>query len=129
MPFRTGSPSGTTTARSCAKSLSRSFGSPRAGPLSTAASEGVLALLQPASDVAIASASASRKLPDSLIPAAIIRSLPMRFLGLDSSTQSLTALVVDTQTGEVIDRSVAFGARLPQYKSPSGFLPHADPRV
>jgi len=33
----------------------------------------------------------------------------MRFLGLDSSTQSLTALVVDTDTGEVIDRSVAFG--------------------
>ena len=53
----------------------------------------------------------------------------MRFLGLDSSTQSLTALVVDTETGEVIDRSVAFGARLPQYKSPNGFLAHADPRV
>ena len=53
----------------------------------------------------------------------------MRFLGLDSSTQSLTALLVDTDTGEVIDRSVAFGARLPQYKSPSGFLAHPDPRV
>ena len=53
----------------------------------------------------------------------------MRFLGLDSSTQSLTALLVDTDTGEVIDRSVAFGARLPQYKSPNGFLAHADPRV
>ena len=54
---------------------------------------------------------------------------PMRFLGLDSSTQSLTALIVDTETGEVIDRSIAFGARLPQYKSPNGFLPNADPRV
>ena len=53
----------------------------------------------------------------------------MRFLGLDSSTQSLTALLVDTDTGEVIDRSVAFGARLPQYKSPNGFLAHADPRI
>ncbi len=53
----------------------------------------------------------------------------MRFLGLDSSTQSLTALIVDTETGEVIDRSIQFGARLPQYKSPNGFLPHADPRV
>jgi xylulokinase len=53
----------------------------------------------------------------------------MRFLGLDSSTQSLTALLVDTDTGEVIDRSVAFGARLPQYKSPNGFLAHPDSRV
>ena len=53
----------------------------------------------------------------------------MRFLGLDSSTQSLTALLVDTDTGEVIDRSVAFGARLPRYKSPNGFLAHPDSRV
>src|SRR6476619_733171 len=53
----------------------------------------------------------------------------MRFLGLDSSTQSLTALIVDTETGEVIDRSVAFGPRLPQYRSPNGFLASDDPRV
>jgi len=53
----------------------------------------------------------------------------MRFLGLDSSTQSLTALIVDTDTGEVIDRSIQFGARLPQYKSPNGFLASDDPRV
>ena len=53
----------------------------------------------------------------------------MRFLGLDSSTQSLTALVIDTDTGEVIDRSVAFGSRLPGYKSPSGFLANEDPRI
>jgi len=53
-----------------------------------------------------------------------------RFLGLDSSTQSLSALVIDAQTGEVVaDHSVAFGARLPAYGSPHGFLPHADPRV
>src|SRR5262249_43524294 len=54
---------------------------------------------------------------------------PMRFLGLDSSTQSLTALIIDTDTGEVIDRSIQFGARLPQYASPNGFLPNEDPRV
>jgi len=48
----------------------------------------------------------------------------MRFLGLDSSTQSLTALIVDTDTGEVIDRSIQFGPRLPQYASPNGFLPN-----
>ena len=53
----------------------------------------------------------------------------MRFLGLDSSTQSLTALIVDTDTGEVIDRSVAFGARLPRYDSPNGFLANDDPRI
>ena len=53
----------------------------------------------------------------------------MRFLGLDSSTQSLTALIVDTDTGEVIDRSIAFGPRLPQYESPNGFLANADPRI
>jgi len=53
----------------------------------------------------------------------------MRFLGLDSSTQSLTALVIDTDTGEVIDRSVAFGPRLPGYKSPNGFLASEDPRI
>ncbi|HEX3312465.1 MAG TPA: FGGY family carbohydrate kinase, partial [Streptosporangiaceae bacterium] len=52
------------------------------------------------------------------------------FLGLDSSTQSLTALIVDTDSGRVIaDRSVNFGQRLPQYKSPSGFLDNPDPSV
>src|SRR5262245_40790367 len=52
------------------------------------------------------------------------------FLGLDSSTQSLTALIVDTDSGRVIaDRSVNFGARLPEYKSPSGFLENSDPGV
>jgi xylulokinase len=53
----------------------------------------------------------------------------MRFLGLDSSTQSLTALIVDTDTGQVVDRSVSFGDRLPHYRSPNGFLASDDPRV
>jgi len=53
-----------------------------------------------------------------------------RFLGLDSSTQSLSAIVIDAQTGEVVaNHSVAYGARLPAYGSPHGFLPSADPRV
>jgi xylulokinase len=52
------------------------------------------------------------------------------FLGLDSSTQSLSALIIDTDTGKVVaDRSINFGARLPQYRSPNGFLPHADPAI
>src|SRR3569623_1929492 len=53
-----------------------------------------------------------------------------RFLGLDSSTQSLSAIVIDAQTGDVVaNHSVAYGARLPAYGSPHGFLPNADPRV
>ena len=51
------------------------------------------------------------------------------FLGLDSSTQSLTALVIDTDSGQVVaDHSVNFGQRLPAYKSPNGFLAHPIPR-
>jgi xylulokinase len=52
------------------------------------------------------------------------------FLGLDSSTQSLSALLIDTDSGKVVaDRSVNFGARLPQYRSPTGFLPNADASI
>jgi xylulokinase len=53
-----------------------------------------------------------------------------RYLGLDSSTQSLSAVVVDTDTGKVVlDQSLSFGAALPQYASPNGFLEHTDERV
>ena len=53
-----------------------------------------------------------------------------RYLGLDSSTQSLSAIVIDTDTGKVVlDESVNFGTALPAYASPNGFLEHADPRV
>jgi len=52
------------------------------------------------------------------------------FLGLDSSTQSLSALVIDTdQKRVVLDQSVNFGRDLPAYGSPHGVLPHPDPRV
>lgn len=50
------------------------------------------------------------------------------FLGLDSSTQSLTATVIDTERGVVaLQESVAFGSELPEYDSPHGYLPHVDP--
>ena len=57
------------------------------------------------------------------------------FLGLDSSTQSISALIIDPTTGTVIaDESVNFGDDLPQYGAPSGFIPggkggevHSDP--
>jgi xylulokinase len=53
-----------------------------------------------------------------------------RYLGLDSSTQSLSAVVVDTDTGKVVlDESLSFGAALPAYASPNGFLEHADAKV
>jgi xylulokinase len=59
------------------------------------------------------------------------------FLGLDSSTQSLSALLLDPETGALVgEESISFGAELPHYGSPSGFLPggrdgtvHADPRM
>ncbi|MFZ5890776.1 MAG: xylulokinase [Myxococcota bacterium] len=53
-----------------------------------------------------------------------------RFLGLDSSTQSLSALVIDTDTGEIVlDESLNFGKELPEFASPHGFLEHSDPKV
>jgi xylulokinase len=53
-----------------------------------------------------------------------------RYLGLDSSTQSLSAVVIDTDSGQVVlDESVNFGTALPEYASPNGFLEHADPRT
>jgi xylulokinase len=53
-----------------------------------------------------------------------------RYLGLDSSTQSLSAVVIDTDSGNVVlDESLSFGAALPDYASPNGFLEHADARV
>jgi xylulokinase len=52
------------------------------------------------------------------------------FLGLDSSTQSLSALVIDTELGRVVlDESVNFGQELPEFHSPSGFLEHPDPQI
>ncbi len=62
---------------------------------------------------------------------------PAMFLGLDSSTQSLSAIAIDPATGSVVDEvSVNFGTDLPHFSSPSGFIPggkngevHADPRM
>lgn len=52
------------------------------------------------------------------------------YLGLDSSTQSLSALVIDTASGQVVlEESVNFGAELPEFGSPQGFLPNPDVRL
>ncbi|WP_345786229.1 xylulokinase [Coraliomargarita algicola] len=61
----------------------------------------------------------------------------MLSLGLDSSTQSCSAIVIDTETQTIVaETSVNFGQRLPHYNAPSGFIPdgaagevHADPRM
>ena len=46
------------------------------------------------------------------------------FLGLDSSTQSLTGVLIDPASGKITCQlSVNFGGDLPQYGAPSGFIP------
>lgn len=59
------------------------------------------------------------------------------FLGLDSSTQSLSAVVIDPAAKTpAASASVNFGKDLPNYGAPSGFIPggkngevHSDPRM
>jgi xylulokinase len=58
-----------------------------------------------------------------------------QYLGIDSSTQSLSAIVFDAEAGSIVAQSsVNFGTDLPQYKAPNGFIPggengevHSDP--
>src|ERR1019366_5309042 len=52
------------------------------------------------------------------------------FLGLDSSTQSLSAVVIDLDTRKVVcEKSLNFDQALPQYKTQNGVLPNRDPLV
>ena len=63
------------------------------------------------------------------------RKTPAVFLGIDSSTQSVSALIIDPASGRIAaDESVSFGKDLPRYAAPSGFIPggeggevHSDP--
>ena len=49
------------------------------------------------------------------------------YLGLDSSTQSLSALAIDLESRRVVlSESLNFGQELPEYGSPQGFLPSSD---
>lgn len=58
-------------------------------------------------------------------------------LGIDSSTQSCSAIIIDTEAGKIVaESSVNFGERLPEYNAPQGFIPdgpngevHSDPRM
>jgi xylulokinase len=52
------------------------------------------------------------------------------FLGLDSSTQSLSAVVIDLGSRKVVcEKSVNFDRALPHYKTRNGVLPNRDPLV
>ena len=59
------------------------------------------------------------------------------FLGIDASTQSLSAILIDPANSEVVAReSINFGSQLPHFNAPHGFIPggedgevHADPRM
>jgi xylulokinase len=52
------------------------------------------------------------------------------FLGLDSSTQSLSAVVIDLDTRKVVcEKSLNFDKALPQYKTQNGVLPNRNPLV
>ena len=52
------------------------------------------------------------------------------FLGLDSSTQSLSAVIIDLDTHTVVyEHSLNFDRALPEFKTRNGVLPHLDPLV
>jgi len=52
------------------------------------------------------------------------------YLGLDSSTQSLSAVVLDLESREVVlDHSISFDERLPEFGTENGVLPTKDPTV
>jgi xylulokinase len=52
------------------------------------------------------------------------------FLGLDSSTQSLSAVLMDLDTRKVVyEKSLNFDQSLPRYKTKNGVLPNRDPLV
>jgi xylulokinase len=52
------------------------------------------------------------------------------FLGLDSSTQSLSAVVIDLDRRAVVyEKSLNFDRALPRYGTENGVLPHRDPLV
>jgi xylulokinase len=56
--------------------------------------------------------------------------MPKLFLGLDSSTQSLSAVLIDYEWRQVVyEKSLNFDATLPRYKTRNGVLPNSDPLV
>lgn len=53
-----------------------------------------------------------------------------KYLGIDSSTQGIKAVLIDPESGQADSGfSVNFGADLPQYGAPEGFIPNPDPLI
>lgn len=53
-----------------------------------------------------------------------------KFLGLDSSTQSLSAVLIDFDTREILaEHSVVYAEKLASYGVENGVLPHDDPTI
>jgi xylulokinase len=49
------------------------------------------------------------------------------FLGLDSSTQSLSSILIDLDSGQILDdRSIQFDRDLPDYHTTKGVYRHAN---
>jgi xylulokinase len=56
--------------------------------------------------------------------------MPKLFLGLDSSTQSLSAVLIDYDSQKVVcEKSLNFEQTLPQYRTHNGVLANSDPLV
>ena len=51
------------------------------------------------------------------------------FMGVDASTQSISALVADTDTGRIAGEASVSFSEFPEFNCPQGFLPHDDPLV
>ena len=52
------------------------------------------------------------------------------FVGLDVSTQSLSAVIIDLDTRTVVyETSIGFDSALPRYGTHNGVLPNPDPKV
>lgn len=52
------------------------------------------------------------------------------YLGLDCGTQSLKAIVIDAEAGDIVfSEAVNFSSELPEYRCPNGALEHPDPLI
>jgi xylulokinase len=66
----------------------------------------------------------------SIHPFKSINLMARLFLGLDSSTQSLSAVIIDLDSRKVVyEKSLNFDRALPHYGTENGVLPHRDPLV
>jgi xylulokinase len=85
--------------------------------------------LKPSADHSRPEFSSNFASPNAGIPDSLWR-MPKLFLGLDSSTQSLSAILIDLDKRKVVyEKSLNFDQALPQFKTQNGVLPNRDPLV